>query len=183
MNRKKVLAISGSTKRSSINRSLIEAIIDLSAESLDITAYDGIANLPQFNPDDDGDDVASEVSDFRQQLNNAEGVIICTPEYAHGVPGTLKNAIDWTVSSSQFPRKPTLLITASTDGQWGHKALLETLRAVDAENIDMLQLLIQFAKTKISAEGKITDEKTLSEVKRLIAALIQTINDRAADQI
>ncbi len=183
MNKKKVLAISGSTKRSSINRSLIEAIINLSAERLDISVYEGIANLPQFNPDNDGDDVASEVADFRQQLNNADGVIICTPEYAHGVPGSLKNAIDWTVSSSEFSHKPTLLITASTEGKWAHKALLETLRVIEAENIDKLHLLIQFAKTKISPEGKINDEITLTEVKRLIAALIQTIEDRAADQI
>ncbi len=120
MNNKKVIAICGSTRQNSTNHSLIKAIVDLSAESLDITIYNAIANLPQFNPDNDGENVADEVADFRQQVNNADGVIICTPEYAHGVPGTLKNAIDWTISSSQFPHKPTMLITASTDGSFGH---------------------------------------------------------------
>jgi NAD(P)H-dependent FMN reductase len=90
MDKRKVVAISGSTRQASINHSLISAILDLSAATLNITVNARIGNLPQFNPDNDGDNVNKEVSNFRQQLNNAEGVIICTPEYAHGVPGALK---------------------------------------------------------------------------------------------
>jgi chromate reductase, NAD(P)H dehydrogenase (quinone) len=81
-------------------------------------------------------------------ISTATAVIICTPEYAHGVPGTLKNAIDWTVSANEFNNKPTALITASTDGTYAHNALLETLRVIEAKNIDRHQLLIQFAKLK-----------------------------------
>jgi NAD(P)H-dependent FMN reductase len=178
MNKKKVIAISGSTRQNSINHKLIKAIADLSAASLETTIYDGIANLPQFNPDNDGDTVGKEVADFRQQLSNADGVIICTPEYAHGVPGTLKNAIDWTISSSSFPHKPTMLITASTGGNYGHKALMETLKAIEAKNINNLQMIIPFVKTKISMDNKITDDNTLAEVKRLIAHFIETINEQ-----
>jgi NAD(P)H-dependent FMN reductase len=177
MNNKKVIAICGSTRQNSINHSLIKAIVDLSAENLDITIFDGIANLPQFNPDNDGENVSDEVAHFRQLLDNAEGIIICTPEYAHGVPGTLKNAIDWTISSSQFPHKPTMLITASTDGTFGHKALLETLKAIEAKNIDNLQLVISFVKTKMSSENQITDEKTLRDVQDLVSRFIQTISE------
>ncbi|MEJ7914086.1 MAG: NADPH-dependent FMN reductase [Chitinophagaceae bacterium] len=176
MNYKKVIAICGSTRQASINYSLIKAIVDLSAENLDITVFSGIAKLPQFDPDSDGEHVADEVADFRQLLNNAQGIIICTPEYAHGVPGTLKNAIDWTISSSQFPHKPTMLITASTDGRFGHKALLETLKAIEAKNIDNLQLVISFAKTKINNENQITDNKTLTEVQALLTRFIQTLS-------
>jgi NAD(P)H-dependent FMN reductase len=176
MNNKKVIAICGSTRQNSINHSLIKAIVDLSAENLDITIFDGIANLPQFNPDNDGENVSDEVAHFRQLLDNAEGIIICTPEYAHGVPGTLKNAIDWTISSSQFPHKPTMLITASTDGTFGHKALLETLKAIEAKNIDNLQLVISFVKTKMSSENQITDEKTRRDVQDLVSRFIQTIS-------
>lgn len=67
-----MLAISGSTRQNLINHSLTQAIVELSAASLDITVFAGIGNLPQFNPDHDGDSVMKEVSDFRQQLNNAE---------------------------------------------------------------------------------------------------------------
>jgi NAD(P)H-dependent FMN reductase len=182
MNKRKVLAICGSTRQASINHSLINAIVDLSAATLDITIFEGIENLPQFNPDNDGDNVAKGVSDFRQQLKNAEGIIICTPEYAHGVPGALKNAIDWTISSSSFPHKPTMLITASTGGQYGHKALMETLRAIEAKKIDNLQLVIPFAKTKLNLDNKITDGKTLVDVKKLIADFIETLNGKQPDE-
>lgn len=178
MTNKKVIAICGSTRQQSSNHSLIKAIIELSTASLDVIEYDGIVHLPQFNPDDDVDNVAKEVFDFRQLLSTAEGIIICTPEYAHGVPGALKNAIDWTISSSSFPHKPTMLITASTGGHYGHKALLETLKAIEARNIDHLQMVIPFVKTKID-DNKITDEKTLQEVKALLVKFIETMDENS----
>lgn len=177
MSNKKVIAICGSTRQASVNHSLLKAIVDLSAQDLDITIFDRIANLPHFNPDNDGENVADEVASFRKLVNNAEGIIICTPEYAHGVPGTLKNAIDWTISSSQFPHKPTMLITASTDGRFGHKALLETLKAIEAKNIDNLQLVISFAKTKINNDNRIGDEKTLHDVQALVSRFIKTLSE------
>jgi hypothetical protein len=70
-----------------------------------------------------------------------------------------------------------MLITGSTDGQFGHKALLETLKVIEAKNIDKHQLVIQFVKTKIDANGKITDEKTLEEVKKVVANFIETLTD------
>ena len=176
--RKKVLAISGSTRENSTNHRLINAISELSKEIFDIKLYNRIASLPHFNPDKNKENVGKEITDFRQQLKAADGVIICTPEYAHGVPGTLKNAIDWTVGTSDFSHKPTLLITASTDGKYGHHALLETLRVIEAENIDKLQLLISFAATKISHENKIIDEDLLSEIKKLIADFNKTIEKK-----
>ena len=175
--RKKVLAISGSTRQNSSNHNLIKAIAELFIDELEITIFESIADLPHFNPDDNNENVAPQVLDFRKQLNDADGILICTPEYAHGVPGALKNAIDWTVSTNEFSHKPTVLITASTDGKFGHAALLETLKVIEAENIEQLQLLISFVRTKIS-DNKITDEKTLFEIKQLINNFIQTINEK-----
>lgn len=178
---KKILAISGSTRLKSINLALLKAIAGLSVTRLHMTFFSGLENLPQFNPDSDGENVTKEVDDFRQLLKDSEGVIICTPEYAHGVPGALKNAIDWTISSCSFPYKPTMLITASTGGHYGHKALLETLRAIEAKNIDNMQMVIPFAKSKISMENTITDGQTLDEVKTLIAKLIDTIDSKTLE--
>jgi NAD(P)H-dependent FMN reductase len=180
MHKKKVVAICGSTRQNSSNHNLIKVIAELSAAHLDITVFNDIALLPQFNPDVDGETVATEVAEFRQLLDSADGILICTPEYAHGVPGSLKNAIDWTVSSSQFPQKPTLLITASTDGSFGHRALLETLKAIDAKNIDNLQMVIPFVKTKISMD-QITDDKTLAEIMFLIDRFIETMKNGSAE--
>ena len=173
---KNVLAIPGSTRKNAANHSLVKAIADLTVNKLSVTLFDAIAGLPHFNPDDAADNVPEAVIQFRQLLNNADGVIICTPEYAHGVPGTLKNAIDWTVSSGEFSHKPVLLITASTDGKSGHHAMLETLCVLEAKNIDELQLLIPFARTKVNSDNKITDEKTLADVKEILEKFIQTIS-------
>lgn len=176
-NRKKILAISGSTRQNSTNHRLIKAISEISTNIFDIQFYNGLSLLPHFNPDDDNDNVSKEVTHFRQLLNDADGVIICTPEYAHGVPGSLKNAIDWTVGTSEFSHKPTVLITASTDGKYGHQSLMETLRVIEAENIDAMHLSISFASTKISNDNKIIDKPTLDNIKLILEIFEKTINE------
>jgi NAD(P)H-dependent FMN reductase len=175
---KRIVALSGSTRKFSTGTNLIHAIAELFPTQLQIEIFEGLTTLPHFNPDEDTDHESApgQVKNFRQLLRNADGILICTPEYAHGVVGTLKNAIDWTVSSCEFSHKPTVLITASTDGQIAHKALLETLKVIEAKDIEEYQLLIQFAKTKISRDNKITDEKTLAEIKTLISNFIQSLS-------
>ncbi|MGH2563449.1 MAG: NADPH-dependent FMN reductase [Ginsengibacter sp.] len=181
MDRKKVIAIPGSTRKLSTNHLLLKAIAAIGAERLDIDIFERLENIPPFNPDSDVDGVPAEVNNLREQLNKADGIIICTPEYAHGVPGTLKNLIDWTVSSSNFSHKPTILITASTDGKYGHAALLETLKVIEAKNVMNLQLIVSFIKTKINPQGKIIDEKILNDVKQLIHDFIETLNSIDTD--
>ena len=171
---KKILGISGSVRASSSNHRLLQAISRLTTGELDIVIFDGIGTLPHFDP---GLEVMpAPVASFQQLLLEAEGVIICTPEYAHGVPGSLKNAIDWTVSSSGFSGKPTVLITASTDGRFGHQALLETLRVIEARDVDRLSLLIPFVRSKIDAATGVIEEKTLAEVRALMDAFVKLLS-------
>lgn len=96
---------------------MIKAIAHLTSETFDEKIFEGLFNLPHFNPDLDNENVFELVKDFRRQLREADGVLICTLEYAIGVPGTLKNAIDWTVSKMGFSKKPVALITASLSGK------------------------------------------------------------------
>ena len=173
---KKILAICGSTRAASTNFNLIKAIKDLTENIFEIEIFREIAAIPHFNPDLDNEHPPKEVIEFRNKLKEADGVFICTPEYAMGVPGTLKNAIDWTVSSAEFSHKPVALITASSQGEKGHASLMETLKIIESDIADSSQLLISFVKTKVSAEGKITNTETLEQVKKLIASLKQTID-------
>jgi len=168
----KILAISGSTREQSSNLNVIKAIEKLGAGRLDITVYSGLTALPHFNPDKDTEDVAVEVAAFRQQLKAADGVLICTPEYARGLPGTLKNALDWTVSSASFSGKPVVAITAGTMGQDAHASLLGTLKMIEAIVPDSLQLLLPYARTKINAAYEITDAPTLLSIQQLIDAFV-----------
>jgi len=172
--RKNIVAISGSTRPDSTNQHLIQAIAGLTTDLFKIVLYEGISTLPHFNPEQ-VDHAGELVDHFRQLLKEADGVLICTPEYAHGVPGSLKNAIDWVVGTGEFSHKPVLLITASTDGQYGHKALLETLRVLEAKNIDQLQLLIPFARTRINTDRQITDKQTLKEIQERIEQFYHTM--------
>lgn len=149
------------------------AIAALFERELDLSVFDRIGALPQFNPDDKMR--YPEIADFKHALRTAEGILICTPEYAHGVPGALKNAIDWTAASCEFSQKPTALITASTDGRFGHRALLETLQVLEAKNIMQHQLLISFIKTKVSPEGILTNPETKEQVRQVIASLMQSM--------
>ena len=170
----KILAISGSTRQHSANLNLINAIKHQYADLIDIKIFNTISDISHFNPDLDNENPPAKVLDFREQLKEAKGVIICTPEYAMGVPGTLKNAIDWTVSSMEFSHKPVALITASTAGQKGHQSLLETLKIIEANIPENSQLLISHIKTKLS-NNKITDSDTATKVDQVIQSLINSI--------
>ncbi|MCK9410333.1 MAG: NADPH-dependent FMN reductase [Bacteriovoracaceae bacterium] len=167
---KKIIAISGSTRKYSTQLNYINAIAELAKNIFTINIFGGLSEIPHFNPDIDDENPPQQVVEFRRQLSEADGVLICTPEYAMGVPGTLKNAIDWTVSSCEFNHKPTVLITASSLGQKGHISLMETLKIIEAKITDETQLVISFAKIKVSKDYKITDETTLNEVKKVIKA-------------
>lgn len=172
---KSVIAIPGSTRVRSTHLNLIRTITQLAAGTFNVKPYIGIEELPHFNPDLDNDAPPERVAEFRNQLREADGILICTPEYAMGVPGTLKNAIDWTVSSAEFYHKPTALITASSQGYKGHAALMETLNILGCIITDETQLIVPFIKTKIAPDGTITDNGTLDEVKGLIDAFHRSL--------
>jgi NAD(P)H-dependent FMN reductase len=172
--RKKILAISGSTRTQSTNLNVIHAIANLFADQLELEIYEGLSDLPHFNPDLDTDNPPERVTAFRQQLTASDGILICTPEYAMGVPGSLKNAIDWTVSSMEFSQKPVALITASTMGQKGHASLMETLKIIESNIPDSSHLLISHVKTKVKGD-QIIHPDTLAHVKQLIESLLETI--------
>lgn len=175
--KRNILAICGSTRKTSTNSNLITAIHNLYADFVDVTIFEGLSDIPHFNPDLDNDSPPKDVSHFRELLKQADGVLICTPEYAMGVPGTLKNAIDWTVSSMEFSHKPVALITASTSGHKGHHSLMETLRVIEADIPDSSQLVISHVKTKVQGDN-ITDANTFNQVKNVVDSLIGVIGKK-----
>ena len=174
---KNVLAISGSLRAESTNLKIIRYGEILSAERLNFILYQGLSALPAFNPDLDTDAPPEEVKDFRRQIKEADGVLICTPEYVFGVPGALKNAIDWTVSSGGFSGKPTALITASLGGEKAHESLLLTLQTVEAKSGENSALIISYARSKVNAEGAVSDTPTIEALKLLIESLSRNIEE------
>lgn len=169
-----ILAISGSLRAGSSNHNILQYLGGLIPDDFKYTIYDGLANVPAFDPGSDNDDPPVAVSDFRQKIADAAAIIICTPEYAFGVPGALKNALDWTVSSGSFSGKPAALITASTGGQHAHEAMIKILGALDAKLVPETTLLIQFIRTKI-VNGYIIDIQTLERLRTLLDYLLGLI--------
>ena len=121
-----LLAVSGSLRAASANTALLRAAARLAPEGVELVLYGGLATLPHFNPDLDDLDAGTApppVMDLRSRLDASDGVLISSPEYAHGVPGALKNAIDWVVSSGQIYEKPVALLNASMGATHAHASL------------------------------------------------------------
>ena len=114
-----VLAISGSLRTTSTNTALLRAAARLAPEHVTITLYDGLDDLPHFSPERDTDTPPPAVIQLRTLLREADAVMVCTPEYAHGMPGVLKNMLDWVVSSGEFVDKPVSVISASPSDTGG----------------------------------------------------------------
>src|SRR5512143_1121199 len=85
----RIIAISGSLRSASSNTVLLRAAVGLAPSGMQVELYDGIDRLPFFNPDLDGDEVPAAVESFRAEMRTAQGLLICSPEYAHGVPGVM----------------------------------------------------------------------------------------------
>ena len=175
----RILAISGSLRASSTNTTLVRAITRIAPENMEFTLYDGLGELPHFSPDIDVEDAPPSVATLRRQLQDADGVLICTPEYAYGVPGSLKNALDWTVSSGEFVGKPVVVISASPSlmgGDKAHASLLLTLTALSANIVEGGTLIIPLIRTKLDGNGDVSDSATVDALRSVLAALAQTIS-------
>lgn len=176
MSKKKVLAICGSTRAQSANLSIIQYMAGIAAEELEVEIYTDLATLPHFNPDLDKDRAPEIVEALRSKIKNANGVIICTPEYVFSLPGALKNAVEWCVSTTIFSEKPVALITASASGAKAHESLQLVMRTIYADVRDETQLLIQGAKGKVNDRGEVIDVDTVLKLKKLVSAFIRQIN-------
>jgi len=138
--------------------------------------YEGLADLPHFNPDEDeeGRTVPPAVADLRSRVIAADGWVISSPEYAHGVPGSLKNALDWLVSCPELPGKPVLLLNASAaGGDFAQAALAETLRTMSLEVLEA-SLTRPFLPRKLQ-EGSALEPDATRVLRLALDALAEAI--------
>jgi chromate reductase, NAD(P)H dehydrogenase (quinone) len=167
-----VVAIPGSLRANSSSHKIINIISSLVPAGTDYTVYDGVGRLPHF---DDHQTLYPEVTKFREILAGADAVLICTPEYAFGVPGSLKNALDWTVASGEFVNKPVGLITASSQGEHAHAAMKLILTAINSKLLEEATLLIPFIRSKFDAAGELKDQALESDLRRVVDILLAAV--------
>lgn len=181
-NRKNILAISGSTRRKSANLAILTHIAALTASYWNVEIYTGIGNFPHFNPDLQPEEALPAVQELRSKIASADGVIICTPEYVFSLPGSLKNAIEWMVSTTVFSEKPVALITAAAGGEKAHESLVLIIKTLYAKVFQETNMLIQGAKGKINDQGEVTDEETLERLKSLIRSFREVLDGNTNKQ-
>ena len=156
----KIVGIAGSLRESSSNGTLLKIIASIPDPEVHFEIFRGLGKLPFFSPELDDGNTSKEVAEFRAFLKNADGIIIATPEYAFGMPGVLKNALDWTVSSGEFDKKPVAALSASPTyggGDKAHASLLLVLGALSARVVAKASFPIPAIYKRISKTGEVVD--------------------------
>ena len=129
-----LLALCGSLRRHSLNRAALQAVESLAAPHVGFQ-WARLAALPLFNPDLEHD-LPEAVARLLEQVEAADGLVIASPEYAHGISGVLKNALDWMVSSPAFYQKPVMMINTSPRAHHALDSTREILTTMSANIID-----------------------------------------------
>ena len=168
-----MLAISGSLRARSSNTEILRAAALVAAPSARVELFEHLAALPHFNPDLDveGAVLPEAVRDLRARIAAARGLLICSPEYAHGVPGVLKNALDWLVSGPEMVNKPVGLINASPRSKHALASLAETLRTMSATLVAGASIELPLGGRRLDAAGIAAD----AELARLIRTAVKAI--------
>ena len=173
----RILAVSGSLRRGSTNTAALEALARLAPEGVKALVYRDLGLLPPFNPDDDIEEKPKPepVETLRALVGASDALIIAAPEYAHGVPGALKNALDWLVASETFAGKPTMLINTSPCAFHAQASLREILSTMAARLIPEAFAPISLTGKPATADDILADPVCAQRLKESLEALIAAI--------
>jgi chromate reductase len=162
----RLLAISGSLRAHSSNGELLRALARLAVP-------DVVASLPHFNPDLDREGMAlpSPVRELRRKIAESDGLLISSPEYAHGVPGSLKNALDWLVSGPEMVYKPIGLLNPSPRSIHAQASLAETLRTMSTTLVEGACIALPIAGRGLDADGILADAELRARLNGVLTAM------------
>ena len=163
----KILAISGSLRKGSCNTALLTAMKELAPSKFDIFIFDGLANIPPFNPDVDPSHEPSVMA-LKRLIAQSDGLFISSPEYARGVSGVLKNALDWLVSGEEFINMPVAIFNTSPRAFLALESLGEIIRTMSGNIIDDACITIPLLGSNVSAEDIIADHAMSKSIKSAI---------------
>jgi chromate reductase, NAD(P)H dehydrogenase (quinone) len=178
----KIIAISGSLRATSLNTAVLQAAGRLAPAGVTIEILEGIGNLPFFNSDLDGDRLPREVAGFRAAVGAADGLLISSPEYARGVAGVMKNALDWLVGSFEFPNKPVMLINTSPRATHALAALTVTLETMSARLVNDASITLPLLGTVNDAASIAANAEFAAPLRGALERYVQAIRTFAPDQ-
>jgi len=170
-----LLGVSGSLRAGSSNAALLQAAGLLLPAGVSLEHFDGLAAIPAFNPDQDVEPAAEAVAEWRRALREADAVLISSPEYAHGIPGALKNALDWVVGSGELYEKPVALLNPSPESLFAHPQLAEVLRTMGARLVEGASVTIRVPRRGATPESIAADAESGPLLRGAVAALVSVV--------
>ena len=168
-----ILAISGSLRAGSLNTEVLRASAIVAPHNVHVTLFDGLASLPHFNPDLDTEhgEVPASVEEFRRQIGEADALLISSPEYAHGVPGSLKNALDWLVSASEMFYKPIGLLNISPRSTHVYAQLMEILSTMSTLLVPGASIDLPLTRSMLNAERMVANPEIVDRLQSALVSL------------
>ncbi|MEU3659160.1 NAD(P)H-dependent oxidoreductase [Streptomyces sp. NPDC032940] len=178
----RILGVCGSLRSGSFNATVLRTAVELTTAPRELVVWPDLGRLPFFDADVEESGPPAVVADLRAAVGAADGMLVVSPEYAHGTSGVLKNALEWMVGGGEIAAKPVALVSASTAVTGGDNArawLSQTLTVMGAQVIPQ-DLRIPQAARKIT-DGRITDEETVAGLRGLLDDLADAAAKARAD--
>jgi NAD(P)H-dependent FMN reductase len=177
----KVIALSGSLRAASINTALLRAAARLAPQGMQVEVFGGMGELPLFNIDLEAS-VPPSVAALRAAVGGADALLIASPEYAHGVSGVIKNALDWLVSLESFIDKPVALLNAQPRAHFSDAALRETLKTMSAALVEPASVSLQLTADTLTEEGMLASPPVAQAIQSALADLRLAVSGGSGGQ-
>jgi len=175
-----LLAVPGSLRRVSSNRTLLEAAAALAPPGVAVRLSDHLAALPHFNPDLDGGTPPAPVGEWRRAVAGADGLLLSVPEYAHGLPGAFKNGLDWLVPDPAVLHKPVGIWNASARGEHAQASLREVLRTMSTTIVEEAGLTLPLLDGPVTLAGLLGTPALRLLLSDALAAFVRRIRQGRA---
>jgi NAD(P)H-dependent FMN reductase len=171
------LALCGSLRAASINAAMLRAAARIAPAGIRLEIHPSLGTLPLFNPDLEAAP-PSPVDALRAAVARADALVIASPEYAHGVTGTIKNALDWLVSFEPFVHKPVAVLNASPRAHHADDAMRETLRTMSAVLVAQACVAIPLLGARLDEDGMVDSPPVATALSGALTALAGEVRRR-----
>ncbi len=168
------LAVSGSLRTASSNSVLLHAAALLAPEGVEVRFYERMGELPHFNPELE---IPPQVADLKRAVVEADGVLFCTPEYVHALPGSFKNLLDWLVSDGELWNKPVAVLSAR-QSEFAEPQLREILRTLMALVCEEASVVVPFPTNKITVEEVLTRPELSEPLREAMRVFVHAVEPK-----
>jgi NAD(P)H-dependent FMN reductase len=173
--------ISGSLRAGSTNTALLRTAQTVSPDGTVVLFYEGLGQLPHFNPDDDIEPFHPAVADLRTRIADADALLLSTPEYAGALPGSFKNLLDWTVGGGETYGMPVAWINASgspTGAADAHRSLRMVLGYTGSDIIEEACAHIPVGRSAVGSDGLVADKVIGQQIVEALGTLASHVRKR-----